>query len=82
MILMIFKLYALIVTIAIFFNCIKSENRKRKYTYRALLFSEFRLQALNVEYLEYNKRKTEFIFGLLKLLLFDIWQFSIMIHYL
>lgn len=55
---------------------------RRKYTYRALLFSEFRLQALNIDYIEYAKRKTEFLFGLLKLLFFDVVQFATMIHYL
>jgi hypothetical protein len=44
LILVLFKLYALGLVIAMFFSCcIREEDKKRKYAFRALIFSEFRL---------------------------------------
>jgi uncharacterized paraquat-inducible protein A len=44
------KLYATIMALIIMFGGVKTENKIRKHAYRILIFNEFRMQALNVEY--------------------------------
>lgn len=83
LVLCIFKLYAMGAMFAVLFNCcIREEDKRRKLTYRALMFSEFRMQAMNVDYIEYNKRKSEFWFGLIKGLLVDIPMIVMYLYYL
>ena len=66
-ILIVFKLASFIMFIVLLFNCcVRVEDKRRKLTYRALVFSEFRIQALNVEYIEYQKRKFELWFTMAK----------------
>lgn len=50
---MIPKLYAWIMTLAIMFGGVKTENKLRKHSFRILIFNEFRMQALNVEYVQH-----------------------------
>jgi hypothetical protein len=66
----------------LFSCCVREEDKRRKLTYRALMFSEFRLQALNLDYIEYNKRKSEFWFGLVKGALVDIPMIVFILYYL
>lgn len=47
---MIPKLYAIIMTLVVMFGGVKTENKLRKHAFRILIFNEFRMQALNVEY--------------------------------
>lgn len=37
------KIYAFVLSFMILFGCVREEDRKRKYTYRILIFNEFRL---------------------------------------
>ncbi len=50
---MIPKLIANITALLIMFGVIKEENKKRKHAYRILIYNEFRMQALNVEYVNH-----------------------------
>lgn len=50
---MIPKLVANILALLIMFGVIKEENKKRKHAYRILIYNEFRMQALNVEYVQH-----------------------------
>lgn len=47
------KLYAMIMCLVIVFGGVKIENKLRKHAYRILIFNEFRVQALNVEYVSH-----------------------------
>lgn len=47
------KLYATIMSLGILFGVIKEENKLRKHAYRILIYNEFRMQALNVEYVQH-----------------------------
>lgn len=49
-VLLIPKLYATIMSLVIMFGGVKTENKLRKHSYRILIYNEFRIQALNVEY--------------------------------
>jgi hypothetical protein len=35
------------------FNCVRDEDKKRKFVHRILIFNEYRMQAINVEYIGY-----------------------------
>lgn len=58
--------------IMIMFNGVREEDRKRKYVYRLLIFNEFRMQALNVDYVGYDKAKVDFLMGIFKFLFQDV----------
>lgn len=53
------------------FNCVREEDRRRKFTFRMLTFNEYRVQALNVEYIGYEKHKVDLLYGFLKFLIED-----------
>jgi hypothetical protein len=63
------KLVAYVCSILLIFGCtcIKQEDRRRKITFRILSFTEFRMQATNVEYIKYEKNKWDFIMSAFKL---------------
>lgn len=52
------KIYALVLTLMMMFNCCanakaREEDTRRKWAHRILTFNEMRLEALNVEYTRY-----------------------------
>lgn len=51
------KLYSYSLTILLIFSCIREEDRRRKMAYLSLLLNDFRMQALNIEYIYLNKQK-------------------------
>lgn len=65
---MIPKLYAVIMTLVVMFGGVKTENKLRKHAFRILIFNEFRMQALNVEYVQHQKYKIDLLWGFMKFL--------------
>ena len=49
------KLIANIMALMIIFGGVKEENKRRRYTYKLLIYNEFRMQAMNVEYVNHQK---------------------------
>lgn len=47
------KLVANVIALLITLGVIKEENKKRKHAYRILIYNEYRMQALNVEYVNH-----------------------------
>eukprot|EP00347_Sterkiella_histriomuscorum_P004768 403359184 len=81
-ILLIPKLYAFFTCIYVMFGGVKTENKLRKHAYRILIFNEFRIQALNVEYVQHQKYKIDLGWGFMKFLFQDLPQAAIQIWYL
>ena len=52
-IMMIPKVYAMALNLALMCHCIRQEDKKRKYAHRMLILNEYRLLAHNVEYTNY-----------------------------
>ena len=60
------KFYALACIFMMICTCARKEDQRRKYAMRAYTFDEFRVHALNVHYVYYEKRKLDIIFGAFK----------------
>jgi len=65
------KLYSYYLLLWIIFTR-PTDDKRRKYTFKAFTFSEFRVQALNVDYIVYEKMKTECQMGSFKFFVEDI----------
>lgn len=50
------------------FPCIKDENKRRKHAFRSITINEYRVQAINVNFMRFEKRKIE--------LLWSLWKFG------
>lgn len=53
------KLYSYGLILKILDGKADSEDKRRKFAFRAFTFTEFRVQALNVDYILYEKMRTE-----------------------
>ena len=58
------------------------DDQRRKMIFRAFIFSEFRSQALCVDYIMYEIHKTELLMSSLKFAIEDLPQFIIQVMYL
>jgi hypothetical protein len=79
------KLYAMGVNLMLMFGCTASareEDSRRKYAHRVLIFNESRMQALNLEYVKYEREKTDLWMALFKFFLEDGPQFVMQLYYL
>lgn len=47
------KLYGYALMLMMMFTCAREEDSRRKFALRAYTFNEFRVHALNVDYVEY-----------------------------
>ena len=71
------KLYGLGLSLYLMFSCGKAreEDERRKLAHRLLVLSEFRMQALNVEYTRVQREKVDILMSSLKFTLEDAPQF-------
>jgi len=76
------KLYSYYLLLMVLFNGVAGEDKKKKFAFRAFIFTEFRVHALSVDYIAYEKHKTEFLMGTLKFSFEDLPQFIIQVFYL
>ena len=63
------KFYGYVLTNMMLFTCAREEDKRRKFALRAYTFNEFRVHAMNVEYVDYERHKTDLIWGLMKFIL-------------
>jgi hypothetical protein len=61
------KMYALGMIFVLICPCIKNESERRKHVFRCITINEFRVQAVNVNFMKFEKRKIE--------LLWAAWKF-------
>ena len=76
------KFYAYGLELMMIFTCVSQEDRRRKYAFRILTLTEFRMQATNVEYIHYEKNKWDLVMGFFKFALEDLPQFLVQVYYL
>jgi hypothetical protein len=78
------KLYGLGLSLYLMFSCGKAreEDERRKLAHRLLVLSEFRMQALNVEYTRVQREKVDILMSSLKFTLEDAPQFILQLYYL
>jgi hypothetical protein len=78
------KLYGLGLSLHLMFSCgtSREEDQRRKWAHRLLVFSEFRMQALNIEYTRIQREKVDLLMASLKFVLEDAPQFLLQLYYL
>lgn len=69
---LVIRLLAMAALTGLICGCIKSEDKRRKFAFMALVFNDFRTQAININYMKYQKRKLELLNGFLKCVCEDI----------
>jgi hypothetical protein len=68
-------MYGYVLMAMMLFTCAREEDKRRKFAARAYTFNEFRMLALNVEYVEYEKHKNDLIWGSMKFGIQNLPQF-------
>lgn len=49
------KIYGYTLMIMMMFTCAREEDKRRKFALRAYTFNEFRVHAMNIDYVEYER---------------------------
>jgi hypothetical protein len=66
------KFYAYALILMMICTCAREEDKRRKYALRAYTFNEFRVHALNIEYVEYERQKVNLSMGIMKFFFEDL----------